>query len=188
MTTSMHMWIGVCLCSGGEPVADPSVLHMAALSWKCRTIGPSLGEAPGSRCWRRNCWFHFLSNPPWAGPDSLQAHGEAASHLHTFIDKYAGYLTSCCMIKVGGKRDREEAERQCEREQLMLAIHTKMQMEEVLQSPQCRNTYTYIHTNRCIYKKVTTWKNTKWKSSHCVDISGIIQANVYFWILIIVAL
>lgn len=31
MTTSMHMWIGVCLCSGGEPVADPSVLHMASI-------------------------------------------------------------------------------------------------------------------------------------------------------------
>lgn len=31
MTTSMHMWIGVCFCSGRESVADPSVPHMAAL-------------------------------------------------------------------------------------------------------------------------------------------------------------
>lgn len=35
-----------------------------ALWWKCRTITPSLREAPGSCCSKRNCWFHFFSKPP----------------------------------------------------------------------------------------------------------------------------
>lgn len=46
MTTSMHMWIGVCLCSGREPVADPSVLHMASI---VLTIGPPAREEPRRR-------------------------------------------------------------------------------------------------------------------------------------------
>lgn len=46
MTTSMHMWIGVCLCSGREPVADPSVLHMAII---VLTIGPPASEEPRRR-------------------------------------------------------------------------------------------------------------------------------------------
>lgn len=48
MTTSMHMWIGVCLCSGRESVADPSVLHMASI---VLTIGPPAKEEP---CRRRS--------------------------------------------------------------------------------------------------------------------------------------
>lgn len=46
MTTSMHMWIGVCLCSGRESVADPSVLHMASIVVKMLDNQPLLGRSP----------------------------------------------------------------------------------------------------------------------------------------------
>lgn len=42
----MHMWIGVCLCSGREPAADPSVLHMASIVVKMLDNRPLPGRSP----------------------------------------------------------------------------------------------------------------------------------------------
>lgn len=86
MTASMHMWIGVCLCSGREPVADPSVLHMACI---VLTIGPPAREEPrcrrpGRAAQRETVAFAFffssfflIKSPGAAWRPAASAHGEA---------------------------------------------------------------------------------------------------------------
>lgn len=75
MTTSMHMWICVCLYSGREPVADPSVLHMASIVVKMLDNQPPSHNVkpPGLTATRETLGFTFYQNLPrrWLG--SLQA-------------------------------------------------------------------------------------------------------------------
>lgn len=62
MTASMHMWIGVCLCSGREPVADPSVLHMASIVVKMLDNRPLPGRSPlGRAAQRETVSFTFFN-------------------------------------------------------------------------------------------------------------------------------
>lgn len=65
MTTSMHMWIGVCLCSGGEPMADPSALHMASIVVKMPDNYPLPGRSPQVLLLKEKLLVSlFPQNPP----------------------------------------------------------------------------------------------------------------------------
>lgn len=81
MTTSMHMWIGVCLCSGGEPVADPSVLHMASIVVKMLDNYLLSERSPRVLLLREKLLVSLFLKTPHRWQDSLQAHTEAAKAL-----------------------------------------------------------------------------------------------------------
>lgn len=69
-----------------------------ALWWKCRTITPSLREAPGS-CWsKRNCWFHFFSKPP-IGDRTACRHTQRQLKPLFRKEKYRLEQTACICIK-----------------------------------------------------------------------------------------